>query len=64
MISTAPWGYLRMRRSDYTDVELEAWKGRILSREWERVFVFFKHEDEASGPSMAMRFHELTADSS
>ena len=61
IISTAPWGYLRLRRSDYTDADLSQWKERILSQEWERAFVFFKHEDEdpAKGPQAAMRFHEL-----
>ena len=59
IISTAPWGYLRLRRSDYTDADLSQWAERILSQKWERAFVFFKHEDEAKGPEMAMRFHEL-----
>jgi len=56
LISTASWGYLRMRRSDYTDAELARWMERILSQKWERAFVFFKHED---GPEMALRFQEL-----
>jgi uncharacterized protein YecE (DUF72 family) len=57
--STAPWGYLRLRRSDYTDADLSEWIERILSQKWEKAFVFFKHEDEAKGPEMAMRFHGL-----
>jgi uncharacterized protein YecE (DUF72 family) len=32
---------------------------RILSQKWEQAFVFFKHEDEAKGPELAMRFQEL-----
>ena len=59
IIRTAPWGYLRLRRSDYTDADLSQWMERILSQKWERAFVFFKHEDEAKGPEMAMRFREL-----
>jgi len=61
IIPTAPWGYLRLRRSDYTDADLAQWMERILSQKWERVFVFFKHEDEdpAGGPEMAMRFQKL-----
>jgi uncharacterized protein YecE (DUF72 family) len=54
--STADWGYLRLRRSDYTDADLSIWAGRILSQQWEQAFVFFKHEDEAKGPEQAMRF--------
>ncbi len=59
IIHTAPWGYLRLRRSDYTDADLLQWLERILSQEWEKAFVFFKHEDEAKGPKMAVRFREL-----
>jgi uncharacterized protein YecE (DUF72 family) len=59
IISTAPWGYLRLRRSDYTDADLSQWLERILLEKWERAFVFFKHENEAGGAEMAMRFQEL-----
>ena len=57
--STAPWGYLRLRRSDYADADLSGWLEMILSQKWERAFVFFKHEEEAGGAEMAMRFREL-----
>jgi len=43
---TADWGYLRLRRCDYTDALLEPWRQRILAQPWERAFVFFKHEDD------------------
>jgi uncharacterized protein YecE (DUF72 family) len=59
IIPTAPWGYLRLRRSDYTDADLSQWLERILSQKWEKAFVFFKHEDEAKGPEMALRFREM-----
>jgi uncharacterized protein YecE (DUF72 family) len=61
IVATAPWGYLRLRRSDYTDADLSEWVERILSQKWERAFIFFKHEDEdpVRGPKMAMRFQEL-----
>ena len=59
IIRTAPWGYLRLRHIDYTDDDLSKWKARILAQKWERAFVFFKHEEEAKGAEMAMRFHEL-----
>ncbi len=32
---------------------------RILAQEWEEAFVFFKHEDQAKGPEIAMRFRVL-----
>ncbi len=63
IINTASWGYLRLRRSDYTDTDLSQWRERILSQKWERVFVFFKHEEEAKGAEMAIRFRELAGSS-
>jgi uncharacterized protein YecE (DUF72 family) len=59
IISTATWGYLRLRRSDYTDADLSQWLERVLSQKWERTFVYFKHEDEAKGAELAMRFQGL-----
>ena len=60
IISTASWGYLRLRRVDYTEVELSQWMKRILSQKWQTAFVFFKHEEETGkGPDMAIHFHDL-----
>ncbi len=59
IIPTTSWGYLRLRRPDYTDADLSQWMEKILSQKWERAFVFFKHEDEAGGAEMAIRFQEL-----
>ncbi|MBI5664048.1 MAG: DUF72 domain-containing protein [Nitrospirae bacterium] len=59
IIGTTTWGYLRLRRSDYIDADLSQWMENIISQKWKRVFVFFKHEDAAKGPEMAMRFREL-----
>jgi uncharacterized protein YecE (DUF72 family) len=61
IVSTASWGYLRLRRSGYTDTDLSLWLERILAQNWERVFVYFKHEEEAKGPELARRFRELVA---
>jgi uncharacterized protein YecE (DUF72 family) len=60
IISTATWGYLRLRRSDYTGAELKQWAERVLAQKWEKAFVFFKHEGEgAKGPQLAMRFRDI-----
>ena len=45
-MSTADWGYLRLRRCDYAPAELRPWADRIRSQPWGRAFVFFKHEDD------------------
>lgn len=59
IIGTAPWGYLRLRRSDYTEADLLQWLERTLAQKWKKAFVFFKHEEEAIGPETAMRFLAL-----
>jgi uncharacterized protein YecE (DUF72 family) len=58
IISTAAWGYLRLRRSDYTDADMSEWVEKIFKQKWEKTFVYFKHEDEAKGAELAMRFQE------
>ncbi|MGH7726450.1 MAG: DUF72 domain-containing protein [Candidatus Eiseniibacteriota bacterium] len=55
-VPTAGWGYLRMRRMEYSDADLEMWRARIRESGWDETFVFFKHEDEPSGPLLAARF--------
>ncbi len=58
-VATADWGYLRLRRPDYSDGGLKAWVKRVREPDWRDAFVFFKHEDEGKGPQMAKRFLEL-----
>jgi len=58
-VSTADWGYLRLRRPDYGDAELKSWVKRVKEQKWQDAFIFFKHEDEGRGPQMAKRFLEL-----
>ena len=54
---TAPFTYLRLRAESYSDEALRAWKARCA--DFERAFVFFKHEDNAAGPAYAERMLEL-----
>jgi uncharacterized protein YecE (DUF72 family) len=57
--STASWGYLRLRKTDYSKEDLVEWNKKILSQNWKKAFVFFKHEgDEARGPLLAAEFKE------
>jgi uncharacterized protein YecE (DUF72 family) len=60
IINTASWGYLRLRRSAYTAADLSQWLEKILAQKWQKAFVFFKHEEEAKGAEMAIRFREVT----
>jgi uncharacterized protein YecE (DUF72 family) len=59
ILATAPWGYLRLRRSGYTEADLSHWAGQVRAQAWEKAFVFFKHEDEAKGPEEAIRFRGM-----
>ena len=49
------WGYLRLRRP----ADLERWAHHVTAQEWDRAFVFFKHEDEGAGPRMAAHFEAI-----
>ena len=59
--STADWGYLRLRRVVYQDHDLAEWVKRIRDQNWNAAYVFFKHEDEGTGPKLAAKFMELLA---
>jgi uncharacterized protein YecE (DUF72 family) len=47
LVHTAPWGYLRLRKTSYQPGELTDWSRRIADMGWEDAFVFFKHEQIA-----------------
>lgn len=59
LVPTTTWGYARLRREAYDGGLLEEWARRLTEPEWDEVYVFFKHEDEATGPRLAARFMEL-----
>jgi uncharacterized protein YecE (DUF72 family) len=59
LTATADFGYLRLRRCNYSDAELEQWIADIESQPWRRAFVFFKHEEESTGPMLAKRLLQL-----
>jgi uncharacterized protein YecE (DUF72 family) len=54
-VATASWGYVRLRDAGYTDEELAAWAHRVTRSAWREAFVYFKHEETASGPTLAAR---------
>jgi uncharacterized protein YecE (DUF72 family) len=57
---TADWGYMRLRRVQYSEAELVDWVKRMRAQNWKHAFVFFKHEDEGTGPKLAAQFVELS----
>jgi uncharacterized protein YecE (DUF72 family) len=56
---TADWGYLRLRRVNYSEENLLEWAGRIREQNWKETFLFFKHEDAGTGPKLAAQFLTL-----
>lgn len=59
VVATADWGYLRLRRPDYGEADLQAWAQRVRQQGWQEAFVFFKHEEAGRGPQLAQWFLEL-----
>jgi uncharacterized protein YecE (DUF72 family) len=58
-VATADWGYLRLRRANYSDRALKSWAKRIRDAGWRDAFVFFRHEDTGKGPKMAKKLLAL-----
>lgn len=59
-VITADFGYLRLRREDYTKKDVTRWR-KFLRGEgarWREAFVFFKHEETGSGPKLAQQLIE------
>ncbi|MDQ5846851.1 MAG: DUF72 domain-containing protein [Acidobacteriota bacterium] len=56
---TSDWGYLRLRRVNYSEENLGEWLDRVNNQDWKETFVFFKHEDEGTGPKLAAQFLKL-----
>jgi len=60
-LSWEPVGYLRLRKTEYTDEELTTWAERIgpALGAGADVFCYFKHEDEGASPKMAKRLEAI-----
>ena len=52
-VSTAPWGYLRLRRKNYNSAALARWAEKIRAAGWRDAVVYFKHEDKGRAPRLA-----------
>jgi uncharacterized protein YecE (DUF72 family) len=62
---TAGYGYLRLRREDYTEEDVKRWSDFVRQQEanWTDAFVYFKHEESGIGPKLARQMTELLGDS-
>jgi uncharacterized protein YecE (DUF72 family) len=56
-LSWAPFGYLRLRKTEYTDDEMVAWAARMRSalEADGDIYCYFKHEDDGASTKMAER---------
>jgi uncharacterized protein YecE (DUF72 family) len=61
LIATADWGYVRLRRANYTKPTLAKWVEKLSAQPWKETDVFFKHEDTGTGPKFAAQFMQLSA---
>ena len=59
LVATTDWGYLRLRREDFSDKDLRDWARRIREQPWGDAYVFLKHEEEGKGPKLAARLTEF-----
>jgi len=56
LAATTDWGYARLHRSGYLPADLRAWAERIRAMPWRECYVYFKHEEDIAGPSIATEF--------
>lgn len=53
-VVTSDYGFLRLRRVDYTDDEIVEWTSFIRTQSvWKEAFVYFRHEENCVGPGYA-----------
>lgn len=63
-IVTAPWAYLRLRRSAYDAAALQGWLDALRGAGLADAWVFFKHEDEGVAPRLAGELLVLAGEAS
>jgi uncharacterized protein YecE (DUF72 family) len=63
-VSTADFGYFRLRDEGYGKKELDQWAGTVkeLGTQWRDAYVFFKHEESGIGPKLAQEFAKLLSE--
>ncbi len=51
VVSTSSWGYLRLHKLDYDQAALTEWARCVTGQGWNEAYVFFKHDESATGGS-------------
>ena len=59
-VATAKFGYLRLRREDYQDADIDRWAEFVKNQQdrWIETFIYFKHEESGIGPKLAKKMIE------
>jgi uncharacterized protein YecE (DUF72 family) len=62
IVPTANFGYLRLRREDYTSSDVSHWAEAVKTKggEWSDSFIYFKHEESGMGPKLAGQMLQLS----
>ncbi|MCC7009221.1 MAG: DUF72 domain-containing protein [Acidobacteria bacterium] len=58
IVTTARYGYFRLRDEGYGPADLEQWADVVVAGAdaWDAAYVYFKHEQEGKGPEFARLF--------
>jgi uncharacterized protein YecE (DUF72 family) len=59
VVSTAPWGYVRLRLEVYSEDDLKEWARKLEATAWREIFVYFMHEPTA--PAYARQLMEFAS---
>jgi uncharacterized protein YecE (DUF72 family) len=54
-VATAGFGYLRLRREQYSADELQQVVARIRAERWSEAAVYFKHEEGGAALALALQ---------
>jgi uncharacterized protein YecE (DUF72 family) len=58
-VPTANWGYLRLRREDFTPEQIKTWADFVKAEtQWSDTFIYFKHEEGGLGPKFGRQMIE------
>ncbi len=62
-VATAGFGYLRLRREDYSSADVKRWAevAQEKGAAWSDLYIYFKHEEAGIGPRLAAEMKQILA---
>jgi uncharacterized protein YecE (DUF72 family) len=57
LVSTADFGYVRLRLEHYSDDDLHGWAARLAATDWSEIHVYFMHEPTAPEYAQTLMRH-------